>query len=230
MEDLFNKAIALLTDYQSDSSLDITQGRILAEAIDRLKTLAKESASAIQTNAALLDGDPGIRQMREFMTEEKINEIMNEEAKRDKKLAAYLASIGGRLFKKNSSEVSAYDLSKLNEESTPNAAELRKLHSTTEAIYHNLWAIKGRISQLPNFTNFNPSGVRDVRNHLIEHTEKKGSEAHIYSFGVATRGPVLRPIKPTGVNAPHDAGLETNLEQFLLEIIRRLDKLENVQK
>ena len=221
MKDLFAKTVELLKQYLESSSLDREQQRSLSEAIARLESISSESAEIIEQNARLLEADPKLREIRELMTDDKINEMMQEQAKKDPNLAAHLATVG-RLTKKSSSEVIARDMGKLDDQTKPDNAKLKELHSKTESMYQKLWVIKERLNQTPKFKNFNPPGVRDVRNHLIEHTDKGPSGASIYSFGLATNGPVLRPMKPTGARAPHDAGLETNLEEFLRKIVSRL--------
>jgi hypothetical protein len=105
-------------------------------------------------------------------------------------------------------------------ENVENSDQIALLHSLVETAYNNLWLVKQRLNTLPDFKNFKPPGVRNVRNHLITHTEYKNSGANIFSFGVITGGPVLRPIKPTGAKAPNDLGFIKNVHEFLTVLIR----------
>lgn len=223
---LFDSALEFLGTYKQDSTLTHKQRYVLAEVITRLKSASEQYSAIIESNRALLNKDLRLIALREYMTDENINKIIGEQAQKDPKLAEYLASVGGKLTKKQSTEISAYDMSSLDKKSQSHqqTQHIKHLHSETESIYHNLWAITQRLNQLPKFKNFKPQGVRDVRNHLIEHIDNpKTSEAYIFSFGVATRGPVLRPIKPAGVKASNDNGLEANVEEFLGSIVRILD-------
>jgi hypothetical protein len=83
-----------------------------------------------------------------------------------------------------------------------------------EAFYRCAFRFKEVAIRLPGLTNFNPPGIRNVRNWLIEHPERQP----ITSWGWATdskNGPRLRPGR-TSREAwdPQDAGLWPNLAQF----------------
>ena len=214
---LFDKAIQLLKVFEQDSALSDLHKNSLAEATTRLTILSKSSIEIVKLNAELLEKDPNLTALRKMSNDENINSLLHEGAKDDPKLAAWLASVGGKVSRITSSAVSAYDLTKL-DFSKEFPERIILLHSKTEAVYDNLWLVKTRLRGLPKFKNFNPSGLRKVRNDLQEHTEGGNSQAHIFSFGVATRGPVLRPIKPANIKAPHDIGFENNVEEFISEI------------
>jgi len=219
---LFNEAIQLLQKYLKEPQLTSKQQNALSEVISRLKSVHTQYSLVIKSNTTLLSEDPIHIALRETMSEENINKIMAEQARKNPNLAKYLASVGGKLVKENSTEISAFNMTKLSAQATKKSRKIESLHSNTEAIYNNLWLIKQRLNQLPKFVSFNPAGVRNVRNQLMTHTEKSDSEAYIFSFGVSTYGPVLRPIKPIGVKAPNDKGLKINVENFLTSITRIL--------
>ena len=92
---------------------------------------------------------------------------------------------------------------------------MSELHSKVESFYHDLWVITLRLNDLLGIKNFRPKGLTNVRNHLIEHTDGPGSGATILSFAISSNGPLLRPLKPTGVPAPHDLGFIANVDEFL---------------
>ncbi len=220
----FTTVIELLTKYQQDALLEPYQITILNEIIARIKNISDEYRSTFDLNSALLNEDPGLENIRKMMTDENINKILTKAAKTDPQLAKYLSSVGGKVKKVQSSEVAAYDMGKLDLQPDLRIPEVKLLHSKTESIYHNLWSVILRLNQLPKFKNFKPKGIRDVRNHLIEHTDNpKTSGAYIFSFGISTHGPVLRPTKPTDVPAPTDSGLDVNIEEFLSSIVKILD-------
>lgn len=219
-DELFRKTFDCLSNYLSDTSLNNTEKQNLDEAISRLQNLPEQYKRIVGLNQTLLESDEGLNKIRDFATEENISRMLHENADKDPKLAQWLASVGGRIVKRSSSEVSARDLSKINPEDKQDR-QIKDLHSLTENVYENLWSVKGRLNTLQKFKNFNPPKVRNVRNHLIVHTDRKDSGATIFSFGVATNGPVLRPIKPSGAKATHDNGFEGNIKEFLEQIISR---------
>ncbi|OGM08496.1 hypothetical protein A2Z67_02080 [Candidatus Woesebacteria bacterium RBG_13_36_22] len=217
---LFEHTLELLERYKNISNPTNEFRHVVAEIITRLQDVAKEYEKANQLNGYLLNEDVGLKHQREIMTDEFINKIMSKQAKKDSELAECLKSAGGKLKRGSSTEISVFNMTKLTQKNTK---DIKQLHYITESIYNNLWLIKQRLNQLPKFKNFNPPGVRNVRNQLMTHTERTNSESYIFSFGVSTQGPVLRPIKPSGVKAPTDKGLYTNVEEFFSSIINILE-------
>ena len=195
--------------------LDSNQISVLDEVVTRLQNIFDDYKSISELNTILLKEYPHLNVLREMASDENINKVLTEAAKNDPQLEKYLNSVGGRVVKLNSFETAAYNMVKLNSQSNLKNLQIKFLHSKTESIYHNLWTVNLHLNNLPKFKNFKPKGVRDVRNHLITHTDKPmTSGAYIFSFGVSTQGPVLRPTKPIGVPAPIDKGLESNIEEF----------------
>lgn len=222
--ELFTSVIQLLTKYQQDFLLAPHQKLIFDEVFARTKSIFDEYTSLLNLNDALLNEEHGLKDIREMMRDENINSILTKASKTDSQLAEYLNSVGGKVKRVQSSEFVAYDMGRLDSQSDLQITKIRELHSRTESIYHNLWSVGSRLNQLPKFKNFKPKGVRDVRNHLIEHTDNpKTSGATIFSFGISTNGPVLRPTKPTGVPAPNDKGLDVNIEEFFSSIVKILE-------
>lgn len=221
MEESFINVIDKLKALKESSTLNQAETLSIGEVLARLKSLKTQSLKIIEANENLLERNPRLKEIREMMTDEKVNEMLQNAAKTDPSLVVYLASVGGRVKKENSSEISTYDMSNVDEIS--DAEEISNLHSETEAAYHSLWLAKERLNAVNKFQKFNPKGVREVRNDLMTHTKGSNSGAHIYSFGIATRGPVLRPVKPSGTKAPNDSGFESNLAEFLDELTKLLD-------
>lgn len=216
MEESFISAISRLKALKESSTLSQAENFAIGEAIARLLELKGRCLTIVEANTHLLERNPELKAVREIMTDEKVSEMLQDAARTDPSLAAYLTSVGGKVKRENSTEVSAYDMTSADE--APDIEEIRRLHSETEATYNSLWLVKERLNTINRFKNFNPKGVREVRNDLMSHTRGNNSGAHIYSFGIATRGPVLRPIRPSGINAPTDNGFEPNLEEFLKEL------------
>lgn len=221
MEELFIQTIEKLAATKTAQAFTHTEGQWIEESIARLKGLKTRCLKILEANKTLLERNPQLRKIREMMTDERVNEMLSKAAKNDPSLAAQLKLMGGKVKSENYSEIGAYDMSSADEKIS-DLDEVRQLHLDTEEIYNSLWVVRERLSGIDKFKNFNPRGVRDVRNHLMVHTKGKNSGAHIYSFGIGTRGPVLRPIKPSGVKAPTDAGFEVNLEGFLLDLRKLL--------
>lgn len=79
--------------------------------------------------------------------------------------------------------------------------------------------------ELPGINGFDCKGIREVRNHLVEHPTKKFGVI-VFSFMISEPlGPQLKPLRwsldPKGVN---DDGLWKNAESFEHEINRRLER------
>jgi hypothetical protein len=68
---------------------------------------------------------------------------------------------------------------------------------------------------LPGVASFEAVGVRNVRNHLVEHPSKKGG---VLVPSIATGGPVGPQLKPLrwslDESGTHDAGLHANAAEF----------------
>lgn len=223
--ELFARVIDLLTKYQHSVLEEPSRTFALNEIIARIRNISEEYRSTLQLNALLLSEDPGLGRIRKMMTDEYVNAALAKAAETDSELAKYLDSVGGKVERAESSEIAAYDLGNLDSQPDIRLTEIRLLHLKTESIYHNLWSVILRLNQFPEFRNFKPKKVREVRNCLIEHVDNpRTSGASIFSFGVSTNGPVLRPTKPSGVPAPNDSGLNINIEEFLLEIVRILNE------
>lgn len=217
---LFNNAVAALQQYGEWPSLSEAQRHKVSEARARIAALADVFLEINATNAKLLESEPGMVRIREFTAHENLTRVLQDAARTDAKLAAWLAKSGGRIEQVGESATAAYNMTDLSSMTSERAESLRKLQAQTEQVYQSLWIAKGLLNETPKFRNYNPVGVRDVRNHLIEHTDRSG--ASIFSFGVATGGPVLRPMKPQGAKAKHDPGLNANVKEFLEAIVRRL--------
>jgi len=116
---------------------------------------------------------------------------------------------------------------------TPEEMELQKnavfeMSLLTESFYY----IAGRIrtilrnaeAPIPGLTCFECEGVRNTRNHLLEHAEGKNSRVFSRSFGCgAIQGPVLKAIRSTGQKDIFpDRGLYKNAEEFRSNLERLL--------
>ena len=199
-KDLFQQTINCIIDYAKDQALTNNQEHASDEVVTRLKQLQTAYNEALDLNDQIL---------HESLVLTESNRIMNDFLKKNFKRAV----VG------NKSHMVAVDLTKLDEIDFVNTEKVNVLHGITESIYNDLWTIRQRLKYLPKFKNFNPPGVRNVRNHLMLHTEDQYSVALPYSFGISTNGPVLRPAKPSNIEASNDAGLCKNVEEFLTSII-----------
>jgi hypothetical protein len=64
-----------------------------------------------------------------------------------------------------------------------------------EAFYFFAWRLRCVVRCLPGFRGFESRGVRDVRNHLVEHPEKAGGfTQQAWSWG-GEEGPRLKPYR-----------------------------------
>lgn len=215
MKSKFSRVIDSLTEYRKSTKLTDKQDHNLGEAIARLKTESKRYKEILNVNKNLLEESEQMNSLRQLMAPENIAKILTKEGFDTSKMSLV-----------QTTELSSHNMENLEGLSALESKKMLKLHSETETHYRNLWAIILKLNQIPVFGNFKPKGVREVRNDLIEHSNSGSSNAYIFSFGLATKGPVLRPTKPTGVKAPNDKGLEVNVEEYLDSIIKTLDQYE----
>lgn len=94
----------------------------------------------------------------------------------------------------------------------------------TEQFYWVAFRARSAMRQLPELGKFDPEGVRNTRNKLIEHPESKDSL--IFNGGFAfggPKGPVLAAArKDQQSDKWPDAGLFPNAEEFAIELIARI--------
>lgn len=99
---------------------------------------------------------------------------------------------------------------------------LIELHS--ETFYWVAARAMKAATYLPGMKTFAAPGVRDVRNHLIEHTEGKSSRVFNGGFAYGKpRGPVLAAMRTSETpDVWHDAGLFVNAGEFTAKFIASL--------
>jgi hypothetical protein len=85
-----------------------------------------------------------------------------------------------------------------------------------EAFYRCAFRLKEVLSRFPALKNFDPPGVRNVRNWLIEHPEKKRKPITSWGWGTDFKnGPRLRIGRTSRESRePRDSGLWPNLSEF----------------
>lgn len=103
-------------------------------------------------------------------------------------------------------------------------ALLEPLEALTETFYWIAFRTRSVIRLLPSLGNFEAEGVRNVRNHLLEHPEGKASGVLITSFAFGgSEGPVVK-----GMRYDHqtvlwpDAGLFVNAAEFAARLKDRV--------
>lgn len=98
-----------------------------------------------------------------------------------------------------------------------------------ESFYYFAWRLRQVLVQLPEFKNFDPTGLRDVRFHLLDHPEKTSKALNpnfMYGHDVPT-GPVLKPFGPREIEI-YDQGLYVNAQEMLDELLPRLRRAVGV--
>jgi hypothetical protein len=100
------------------------------------------------------------------------------------------------------------------------AATVTEIRTYTEAFYYFAARIRSIVRNdlkpLPFLSNFECEGVRDVRNYLIEHSDKRESRVLTQSFSYgAPEGPVVKVHRPPGQEGKFpDRGLYLNASEF----------------
>ena len=102
-----------------------------------------------------------------------------------------------------------------------------ELITLSESAYYIAFRLKGVINgigereDIPALKSkrFNPIGVRDVRNHLLEHTEEP---MYVFATG-GNHGPRLKPLDKYRGAKFVDRGLYVNIEEFLQDLVKQAD-------
>jgi hypothetical protein len=105
-----------------------------------------------------------------------------------------------------------------------NQVEIKVL---TEAFYYCASRTRQVLRRFPGLGHFEAKGIRDVRNHLLEHPE--GDSSGVIENGVSCGddcGPVLRGVRRSDkVDIFPDRGLYLNAEEFASNLHGKLDAL-----
>ena len=98
-----------------------------------------------------------------------------------------------------------------------------QLKLSAESFYYFAARLTKILQRFPHLKNFDPPGVRDVRNHLIEHPDKaSGVTQQNWSFG-GEAGPAFKNIRrPNQKHVPIDRGLFINAGELRDNLERRL--------
>lgn len=122
-------------------------------------------------------------------------------------------------------------LEEFNNMSRHNEKVYTELKTQTEAFYYNAWRIysitrgqRHKLKPLPG-VSFTCKGVHEVRNHLIEHSDRddSGIVAQSFASGGAS-GPVIKPGRPAGQPTKfQDRGLLVNAQEFAIELLSALE-------
>ncbi len=96
----------------------------------------------------------------------------------------------------------------------------------TEAFYYFAFRFREVIRSVPGFKKFEAVGIRDVRNHLIEHPERQSKVLSGSFQHGGSEGPVLKPIRPEAQQGIFvDRGLFVNAAEMHDDLMRRLSRL-----
>ena len=96
----------------------------------------------------------------------------------------------------------------------------------TEAFYYFAFRFRRVIRRVPGFEKFEAAGIRDVRNHLIEHPETMSKVLDGSFKHGGAEGPVLKPIRSeTQKDIALDRGLFINAAEMRGKLEGRLARL-----
>jgi hypothetical protein len=96
-----------------------------------------------------------------------------------------------------------------------------QIRALADAFYYIAWRTREVIRQLPELKQFDPKGIRYVRNELIEHPEKPLAG---WQFGGDFGVRLLVEVDGEAVVAPRDPGLYANANEFRDELLPRLSR------
>jgi len=95
------------------------------------------------------------------------------------------------------------------------------IHLNTTTFYWVAWRSKEIVCSLPELSAFNPVGVRQVRNKLIEHPHKGTTHpALMTDFSIGSmNGPILKAVRDDlGKGDGFDIGLYANADEFTFKL------------
>jgi hypothetical protein len=88
-----------------------------------------------------------------------------------------------------------------------------------ECFYYFAGRARSIVLGMPKLQSFEAAGVRDVRNHLIEHPEGRASRVMSRSFAFGGgNGPVVKAVREASETAHPDAGLYANAREFAVNL------------
>ena len=102
-----------------------------------------------------------------------------------------------------------------------------ELRLSTEAFYYFATRFIRILNCFPQLKNFDAPGVRNVRNHLLEHSESASGITQ-QDWGYSNTGPALKSTAPRPLgkeNVPKDPGLFVNAAELCHRLERRLGDL-----
>jgi hypothetical protein len=96
-----------------------------------------------------------------------------------------------------------------------------------ETFYWIAWRCRQAIRQMPGLKSFDPVGIREVRNKLLEHPEAADSGVIFGGFGTGGEmGPVVKAMRyDDQKDLWKDRGLYVNAKEFADEMHRALSAL-----
>ncbi len=102
----------------------------------------------------------------------------------------------------------------------------RKLERDTAIFYYTAARVRTIVqSLLPGLSSFECEGVRNVRNHLLEHPERKDSGISPDTFSYSkNQGPVVKGMRINGETHWMDKGLVHNSNEFVRNLTQVLEK------
>ena len=103
---------------------------------------------------------------------------------------------------------------------------LEEVRFFTESFYYFGWRAREILRSLPGLGSVDGLGLRNVRNHLLEHPEKQ-SKVFVESFiAGGPEGPVLKGLRLSHqADLFPDSGLYVNAAEFFLNVTSKLQEL-----
>jgi hypothetical protein len=98
-----------------------------------------------------------------------------------------------------------------------------RIEIVTEAFYYSAWRVREVVRSLPGLKSFEATGVRDVRNQLLEHPEKYDGII-VPSFGISPEfGPRIKPARRQAhARTERDRDLLHHATEFFSNLVRVL--------
>lgn len=106
-----------------------------------------------------------------------------------------------------------------------NKKKENKLQRLTIEFYQTAFRIIKITEKIPHLNKFTSNGVRDIRNHLIEHPEGKASRITFNSFSYSKNdGPYIKGVRRNNEINFMDRGFKVNSQEFISNFTKVLKK------